>query len=97
MGRKPGRPKGSGLGEKRKAEDQYSTNPHTVRARKRLQQMGPHEKALQTAKSADQIAISRAQKKFKQSSEFERLNTVEQQDALASIRNEVLERRYLPQ
>ena len=36
MGRKPGRPKGSGLEEKRKAKNQYSTNLYIVKARKRF-------------------------------------------------------------
>jgi len=85
------------LGQKRKADDQYSINPHTVKARKRLERMGPHERAFQTAQSADQTAIVRAQRKLKKSSEFERMNELEQQDALANVRDQVLERRYLPQ
>ena len=47
MGRKPGRLKGSGLGEKQKAKNQYSTNLHTIKARKRLQYIGLYKKTLQ--------------------------------------------------
>jgi hypothetical protein len=58
--------------------------------------MGLHERTLQTAQSADQSAIIRAQRKLKKTSEFESMNELQQKDALANVREQVLERRYLP-
>jgi hypothetical protein len=58
--------------------------------------MGPHERSLQNALSADQNAIRRAQQKLKKSSTFENMNEQEKKSALADIKDEVLEQRYSP-
>lgn len=58
--------------------------------------MGPHERFLQNALSADQNAIRRAQQKLKKSSTFENMNEQEKKSALADIKDEVLEQRYSP-
>jgi hypothetical protein len=58
--------------------------------------MGPHQRTVESARSADRSAISRAQKMVKKSQEFERMTELQQEDALSNIKGAVLEKRYLP-
>ena len=69
---------GSGRGEKRKREDEYSTNPHTIKARKRYSNMGPHEKAVHAAKTAERSALSKMKKKLKESAGWNEKSEEEQ-------------------
>lgn len=55
---------------KRKAEDELSTNPHTVKARKRKEGMTDDELAVEKAKNADQGAITYALQKLKKKPEW---------------------------
>ena len=44
--RKRSRPKDSGLEKKRKVNTDYSVNPYIVRARKRLEKIGPYKRII---------------------------------------------------
>ncbi len=65
-----GRPIGS-RGEKRKAPEAYSSNPHTKKARARLEAMTEHEQAVERAKSAWAKAVSRTKSKVLKSAEYQ--------------------------
>jgi hypothetical protein len=58
-GRQRGRKVGSGVGLKRKVEEDYSTNVNTKRVRNRLLNMNEPEAELQRAKEADRKAGDR--------------------------------------
>lgn len=57
----PGAKPGTMAGIKRKATSNLSTNPNTIKARKRLASMSPAEQAVERAQNADRQAVRRAQ------------------------------------
>jgi uridylate kinase len=94
-GRKRGRKPGNGLGEKRKREDEYSTNPNTIKSRNRYQSLGKHELQVHAAKVADTTAVSRERKKLKKSAEFQALDEAGKKAALDDIKEQTLDSRYV--
>ncbi|KAH8805239.1 hypothetical protein F5884DRAFT_754811 [Xylogone sp. PMI_703] len=55
---------------KRKAEDELSTNPHTVKARTRIATLEGAEREIEMAKRADTAAITYALRKLRDSQEY---------------------------
>src|ERR1700739_138653 len=94
-GRKRGRKPGSGLGQKRKRDDEYSTNPNTVKSRNRYQSLGKHGLQVHAAKTADASAVSRQRKKLKQSTEFQALDEAGKKAPLDDIKDQTLNSRYV--
>jgi hypothetical protein len=80
---------GSGAGEKRKSDHEYSTNTHTVRARERsakITRENPYKAAIERAKTADNSFVTREVKKFKATDAFQKLSKDEQVTAEAEKR-----------
>lgn len=94
-GRKRGRPKGSGLGQKRKLPHEYSTNPNTVKSRKRYEGMAKHQLAVHAANTADASAVSRNKKKFMKSTQYQAMTEAEKIATLADIKERTLNKRFV--
>ena len=94
-GRKRGRKPGSGLGEKRKREDEYSTNPNTMKSRNRYQSFGKHAREVHAARTADSSAVSRSTKKLKRSAEYQAADKMTQKRMINEIKERVLNERYI--
>lgn len=84
-------------GRKRKAEHELSTNPHTVKARKRNEaiQKDPITLQIEKAKAADQGAITYAKKKLVNTEEFQNASVDEQATMIKSSAAEVIVKRYV--
>ncbi|KAK5083425.1 hypothetical protein LTS08_003616 [Lithohypha guttulata] len=67
---KRGRKPGSGAGEKRKSEGEYSTNPHAVKSRKRQVTGNPFRDEAQRARKAASQWVSRKMAKWKKGEEY---------------------------
>ncbi|KAH9905481.1 hypothetical protein F4778DRAFT_779816 [Xylariomycetidae sp. FL2044] len=78
-----------------KAPDKYSTNPNTLRARARRERLPPSQRLLETAKNADQRAVSRAWKMRVESSDYQRASEEDRAIMLQEAEKEVLDRRHL--
>ena len=50
---------------KRKAEEEYSTNLHTVKARKRMESISPKKKLIENRKGVDTSTVKYAKRKLK--------------------------------
>jgi hypothetical protein len=83
--------------QKRKAEHELSTNPHTVKARKRLEALQNDKISLQIekAKAADQGAITYAKKKLVQSAQYQAAEKNKQDEMIKQSATEVLMKRYV--
>lgn len=73
---------GSG-GKKRKAPEDLSANPHTKKARDRLEAMTPVERQVENAKTADRTAVTRAKLALKSRQAY--------QDATPDVQAKMLE------
>lgn len=84
-GRKRGRKPGSGRGEKRKKPGEYSTNPHTIKARQRREGMTAAQREVEARATADATAKSRARKKRRTAADWNMMTEEEQQRAIEEI------------
>jgi hypothetical protein len=66
--RKRGRPKGSG--KKRKAEEELSINPNTIKARKRFEAMSAAEKQWDSAKRSDKYDLKKHESLIKETESY---------------------------
>jgi SHS2 domain-containing protein len=82
--------------QKRKAETEYSSNPHTIKATKRRESLDPRNKEWEDAKQLDAKAITYHQKKVKQSEAYQIATEEEKQRMLDRIEVEVMIGRYVP-
>ena len=74
---------GSGIGKKRKAEHEYSTNKATKRTNERNAKMTSEQANLRRAKAADAKAMSRAlEKRRANDPDFSALEVADQKAAL---------------
>jgi hypothetical protein len=82
---------------KRKAEHELSTNPHTVKARKRIEALQNDKINLQIekAKAADQGAITYAKKKLVQSAQYQAADKNKQDEMIRESAAEVSLKRYV--
>ena len=94
-GRRRGRKVGSGAGIKRKADDDYSQNPHTKRARARRARMGPNELAISMADAATRTAQTRAIKKMKTSENYQAMTEDERKIAIEFLKADIAEKRFV--
>jgi hypothetical protein len=69
-GKKRGPKVGTGRGQKRKAENEYSENPHTKKARNRKEKMTQAQKDLEAAKSRERQALSRKIKALQKNEKY---------------------------
>jgi hypothetical protein len=74
---------GTGAGVKRKAEDAYSENPYTLRARARLENMNKAKKTVDRAKRAESQAIRCTLKPIRESTPYQQSTPEEQEELLA--------------
>ncbi|OJD09769.1 hypothetical protein AJ78_08937 [Emergomyces pasteurianus Ep9510] len=88
-----GPPPGATAGQKRKAEDELSTNPYTKKARDRLAQMTPAEAAVERAKAAKTAAINYALRKLRKTNEYGLADAKTQKEMEQMKRNEVIQKR----
>jgi predicted MarR family transcription regulator len=79
---------------KRKAEHELSTNPHTVKARKREKSMQGIELAIEKAKRADQAAITYALKKLKKTDKWESASEAERAEMKKASAATVTHKRF---
>jgi uridylate kinase len=94
-GRKRGRPKGSGLGQKRKLPHEYSTNPNTMKSRKRYEGMTQHQLAVHAANAADATAVSRNKKKLIKSAQYQAMTEAGKKAALEDVKERILNERFV--
>lgn len=80
------------MAPKRKLEEGYSNNPHTIKARKRVADMTDEQKAVHKAKDKLRVAIRRALKALEATADFKNTSTANQQALSQSKRNEIEEK-----
>jgi hypothetical protein len=93
FGKKRGRKVGSGIGERKKTEE-YSTNPHTLKARKRKLEQDDLSRQVDRARVADATAVSRARNNMKRSTEYQNATHDEKILLDNTIKATILEKRY---
>jgi len=80
---------------KRKAEDELSNNPHTVKARTRAAGLGEVEKSIDMAKRADTAAITYAFKKLRKQSNYINAGDNGKRRLKQDMTDEIVRRRYV--
>jgi hypothetical protein len=78
---------------KRKAEEELSMNPHTVKAREYQQSLNEDAKRIANAKHADTTALSRARGAVEQSDAYRNADRHTQKQLLDQKREEVITKR----
>ena len=80
---------------KRKAPEELSTNPHTIKARKRLEKLSADENATKIAKAkqADQGAITYRKRLLVQSQAYLQASLSEQKKMIKDSAQEVANKR----
>ncbi|RHZ46680.1 uncharacterized protein CDV56_103871 [Aspergillus thermomutatus] len=80
-------------GQKRKQDEELSTNPNTKKARDRLQRMTDVERQVENAKSADRQAVRRAIKKLEEDKSFRDASAEEKARLVAATKAKVMRKR----
>jgi hypothetical protein len=84
---------GTTIGRKRKTEDELSTNPHTQKARKRLENMNETEKEIARAQGADNSAISRTIKVLREGLLYQSASNEEKKRMEEETKEKILNER----
>ncbi|KAF2967039.1 hypothetical protein GQX73_g6547 [Xylaria multiplex] len=79
----------------RKAPDEYSTNPNTVRVRQRNAKLTPYRRDVERAKGNDLKAVSSAWKERVKSETYEAASEHMKKKILEEVEQQVMERRRL--
>lgn len=77
------------MAPKRKHEGTYSSNPHTVKARRRVEAMSHEQKVVHHAKDRLRQAISRGLKALQATPEYTCASPVKKEKLITSKRNEI--------
>jgi hypothetical protein len=80
-------------GRRQKLPEEYSTNPNTIRARKRKARLSPFSKEVEQAKASDAKALTRAWKQRFETEEYKMASEEERKSILAICEEEVMDRR----
>ena len=78
---------------RKKLPEEYSTNPNTIRARKRKARLSPLSKEVEQAKASDAKALTRAWKQRFDTETYKMASEEERKTILASCEEEVMNRR----
>ncbi|ODH29336.1 hypothetical protein ACO22_03763 [Paracoccidioides brasiliensis] len=84
---------GATAGQKRKAEEEMSINPHTKRAMKRREKMNEEEATIERAKNADRAAVNYHIRRLKNTNAFREANTEDQKKMIEDKRTEIMNKR----
>lgn len=88
-----GRPPGSGVLKKAKAEDQLSQNPEAVKKRNQKANMGPYELQVHNAKNADRNAKMRAFRELRDTEAYKAASKIQQTVMESHIFEKVMQER----
>ena len=93
--KRSGRKPGSGAGEKRKRDEEYSKNKNSVKDRKRKSEMNPAKLQDARAYAADRAAKSRLKKKLEKGEGWNDMTKEEKNMAVDIAWSEENEKRYV--
>ncbi|KAI0424737.1 hypothetical protein F5Y09DRAFT_323595 [Xylaria sp. FL1042] len=79
--------------KKRKAPEEYSTNPNTLRVRARNERLPPYRRAVERAKANDLKAVSAAWKWCTQTESFKEASPTRKREILEEEEKKIMERR----
>ncbi len=80
-------------GQKRKAEEELSTNPHTEKCRKRVEKMTEIEKKLERYKNNDRQARTVVLKKLRATPTYQQADESEKRTMEDQAKNDVMQQR----
>lgn len=78
-----------------KAEEQYSTNPSTIKARRRKMKLDGADKVEDAAKTADYKSMVYARKVVQSKPEYQNATSAEKSDMLERAMHDTMEKRYV--
>lgn len=84
----------AGIPPKKKPEE-YSKNPHTIRARARMASLDPYRRMAEHARAGDVKAVARAQKIRCDTDSFKVMTPEQRRACLESEKEKVMARRYV--
>ncbi|KAI0521672.1 hypothetical protein F5B22DRAFT_546376 [Xylaria bambusicola] len=85
--------KGTAPSRRAKAPHEYSTNPNTVRARRRLSNLPPYQLAVERARQNDTKAVQAPWKKLAESKSFQAASQTDKEKIMEEVKKEVMDRR----
>ncbi|KAK5626727.1 hypothetical protein RRF57_002442 [Xylaria bambusicola] len=85
--------KGTAPSRRAKAPNEYSTNPNTVRARRRLSNLPPYQRAVERARQNDTKAVQVPWKRLAESPSFQAASQTDKERILEEVKKEVMDRR----
>jgi hypothetical protein len=86
-------PSSGTMGKTLKKPEEYSTNPNTVRARKRKAALSDYQREVEQAKASDAKAVTRAWKLRLLTDTYKMSSDGERKMILANVEAEVMDRR----
>ncbi|KAK8023706.1 hypothetical protein PG993_011772 [Apiospora rasikravindrae] len=78
---------------RQKRPEEYSTNPNTIRARRRKARLSPYSKEVEQAKASDSKAVTRAWKQRVETDAWKMSSSDERKIILETVEKEVMDRR----
>ncbi|KAK8005003.1 hypothetical protein PG990_011040 [Apiospora arundinis] len=78
---------------RQKRPEEYSTNPNTIRARRRKARLSPYSKEVEQAKASDSKAVTRAWKQRIETDAYKMSSPNERKLVLEEVEKEVMDRR----
>ncbi|KGY14488.1 hypothetical protein PABG_12651 [Paracoccidioides brasiliensis Pb03] len=84
---------GATAGQKRKADEEKSINPHTQRATKRREKMDQEQATIERAKNADRASVNYHLRQLKKTDAFREANAEKQQEMIQNKKTEVMNKR----
>ncbi|KAK8070554.1 hypothetical protein PG997_010757 [Apiospora hydei] len=78
---------------RQKRPEEYSTNPNTIRARRRKARLSPYSKEVEQAKASDSKAVTRAWKQRVETDTYKMSSEDERKTILENVEKEVMDRR----
>ncbi|KAK7917527.1 hypothetical protein PG985_011135 [Apiospora marii] len=78
---------------RQKLPEEYSTNPNTIRARRRKARLSPFSKEVEQAKASDSKAVTRAWKQHADTDTYKMSSEDERKSILENVEKEVMDRR----
>jgi hypothetical protein len=82
-------------GKKRKAPDDLSSNPHSVKYRQRIEAMSETEKRIERNKNNDLAAKASAVNKLRQTQMWKNASSTERESLERQKKDEIMEQRYI--
>ncbi|KAK8074164.1 hypothetical protein PG994_005063 [Apiospora phragmitis] len=78
---------------RQKLPEEYSTNPNTIRARRRKARLSPYSKEVEQAKASDSKAVTRAWKQRVDTDRYKMSSEDDRKTILENVEKEVMDRR----